>query len=188
MARTKRVLAFVATAIVGTLLIAPGKSLAQSGLESNEGMAIGGISGFDTLWADGTYMRWMMNNHSSGTNLPVAAWPCLNTSAGCMVVGASSPPYGEIALTTNSVGGAFLQQVASAHPTWSAYAMPTIAVAGQIMNSSGTSPVTFTSTSTVTLGASGTPGTLGSIAMGNASTSAGLLTWSRWQGLWETRS
>ncbi len=115
----------VAGALLAIFLAAPTRLLAQapgSGLNSTEGNAIAGSSTTDTLWADTSANRWLMNN-AGGGGVPVAAWPCI--SPGCIVFANASSPYQESALPNSGTPNAFLQQgTTSTHPFWSLYAMP----------------------------------------------------------------
>ncbi len=103
----------------------------SSGLNSTEGGAIGGGTGVDTLWADGTHHRWLMSNNSATVQQWVAAWPCTSTSpdsTGCMVyAGSLANNYAEQPLDIGSTG--MILQVGtaagSAAPVWSSFTLPT---------------------------------------------------------------
>jgi len=63
-----------------------------SGFNASEGSHISGTANFDTLWADSTRHRWMMNNNAASSDIPVSSWVC-QLSPGCIPFSASSATY-----------------------------------------------------------------------------------------------
>ena len=116
----------VISALLAVFLFAPSRLMAQSGLQSSESTYISATGGIDSLWADNTYNRWMMDNSgtTSTAGVPVAAWVCNGMGVGCMVVAGTPPHNPEVALSNTTTNNAFLQGSTTAGPFWSAYAMP----------------------------------------------------------------
>jgi hypothetical protein len=128
MIQIKRVPYVGAIVVAGTVLAiflgAPGKSMAQSGLNSTQSSRIAEPVGADSLWADMTAGRWKMNFHGSPSSddVIVAAWPCFYVSTpGCIPY--SNASFAEAGLTLSTIQNTFLQAGSSA-PTWSSYVMP----------------------------------------------------------------
>jgi hypothetical protein len=128
MIQIKRVPYVGAIVVAGTVLAiflgAPGKSMAQSGLNSTQSGRIAEPVGADSLWADMTAGRWKMNFNGSPSSddVIVAAWPCFYVSTpGCIPY--SNASFAEAGLTLSTTQNTFLQAGSSA-PTWSSYAMP----------------------------------------------------------------
>ncbi len=119
-----------------------------NGLNAVEGQAISASTGTpyytDTMWADSTYLRWMLANHGSSSPLPVATFPC--THQGCIVyAGTPQNPsgtgyYTETPLNLSATQGVPLLTGSSA-PQWASFSLGSIT---GLTNSTGTTLATST--------------------------------------------
>jgi hypothetical protein len=131
-------------------LLLDGMVTAQSGLNSTESTSIAGSTSTDTLWADSTVFRWMMDNHNTfPSGQLVAAWPCTSTtpdSTGCIPYAAAANAQGvyveqELPLgAQGSILQAGTEPSTAVGPVWTTYTFPmgTMCLSGYFLASNGT--------------------------------------------------
>jgi hypothetical protein len=177
---------FIALCLLSSMIVALGNNVSAqtaigSGLNATEGVAISPNSSSpltDSMWADSTAGRWLLNNHGNGA-MPVSFWPC-GSSYGCIpysgtLTGGINTEAGLLYPT----GGAnfFLQsgtQSAQNGPVWSGYTLPSSVTAGGVLYGSSTTAVAQNTAHT--LDSSGDLTANGSLSTGQNSGLQGKLT------------
>src|SRR5579859_7623493 len=83
-------LATLSLSYLGTGMVLSAQT--TSGFNASEGSHIAGSLNFDTMWADSTRHRWMMNNYAASSDIAVSSWVC-GVSPGCIPFSNATASY-----------------------------------------------------------------------------------------------